>query len=265
MREDHLRDGLYVALGTCKPDSADDSVFLVALDIAFWYWIDDQSDQSLMKSQSSVHWDSLLTILSPDVETAAGVDSQSDEIFLTGLKQMVANASPTNDDLRYWCATAASTLRSMRFEEEVSRGLRLAGSFVECLENGTNSISVLNILATVMIAQNTSRAAIWYDDRSTRLERIFASLQRLTNDLFSAEKERKEGHAGRLSNSVLFLEKLYGQDLAFSFVKACRSGYRDLLESELDALGPQNPIGVVCRRMHHCIDRYYEDRPVRYD
>lgn len=264
LRPDHLRDGLYVALGTCGDDSSEDAVFLVAADISFWYWIDDLSDLSLTKSQSAVHWDSMLQCLSLSEAQVMSTDVPPEVAVLGDLRALVRNTALSDDEGRYWCSTAASTLRGMRFEEEVSRGTRRVGSFVECLEHGTNSISVQNILATVLIAQRRRHSEFWYDERPSRLTRLLASLQRVVNDLFSAEKERKEGTSGRLSNSVLYLEQSRSSEFAYEFVKECRIGYRDLVQQEIAALGPNHPVGMACQRMLECIDAYYQDRPARY-
>ena len=133
--------------------------------------------------------------------------------------------------------------------------------YTECAEAGASSAAVYNIMAGVYLVNEMNRPARHDDLHLARLERYVNFSQRLKNDLFSAPKERVEG---RVSNTVIAMERVLSAEDAFRFVEQQKLGYDRLIQKTFQLLGEDDPYVGLYRRLIAGIDRWYRMFPVRY-
>ncbi|MBK8257273.1 MAG: hypothetical protein IPK82_31940 [Polyangiaceae bacterium] len=257
----HAADGLFVALGCCDEVSRarPDDLFLMALNITFWFWVDDRSDKYLNASVPQVNWPNLIAI----AEDRSTQQQSPEEAYLTELADRMRKRCQFRGDFERWRATAATSLGGMAWEDKISRK-GVSPSYVESVEYGAASVTIVNIMHGAYIVNGTHRAARQADERLLQLERYVGLFQRLINDLYSVEKERKEGPNGRVSNAVIVMEQGMGRSAAKHFVEEQAKGCRRLINERLEELGSADPAARMTRNMLHAIDAYYEHAPVRY-
>jgi hypothetical protein len=152
----------------------------------------------------------------------------------------------------------------MDAEEKMSRA-GVASSYAEALEFGGDSTALTSIISAANLAHHMDRPARASDQRLVCVERYMCLSQRLLNDLNSAEKERLEGHAGRVSNIVLLLETSMSPAQARAFAEAQRSGYERLMLQYIDMLGPSDGFGRLIHDGMRNTFRWYDAAPVRYE
>lgn len=260
----HAADGLYIAQACRSAGLPEDreAVFLVALVITYWFWFDDRSDKFLRDHDTPVDWQRLLRIADDPDHTDAQGDTPEERWFQRMSKALQARArSP--EAHRWWVRSSVRVIAAMHSEEVVSRSGEVP-TFVECLENGGDSTTLMSIMSSAYLAYGLDRPARDGDVRLTLVERYMLLSQRLQNDLYSAEKERRELAGGRPSNLVLMLEKLVSREQARAFCEAQRSGYERMMQHNIDLLGPDD---WFCRMTHttmQCIRGWYETGPLRY-
>ncbi len=202
----HAADGLYIAHSGMFDPSRSADMLAAALNTSFTFWIDDRSDKGLALATPQVDWKTLLAFtdnrFQPD-----GLNTDNPELsFLSRIGALLSARAPTPGDYTFWRTTMGTVLRGMEFEERVSRG-GTPPSYAEYLEAGAASIAMWAVLAGLYITNGISRAARFGDPWLEKLERYLGMSQRLMNDLFSAEKERKESKSGCVCNSVFLLER----------------------------------------------------------
>lgn len=257
----HAADGLYIGAACRHADLPDDpeAVFLVGLVITFWFWFDDRSDRFLCGPET---WDALIA-LGSDPSHPTAVDTPEIRFFQRlgeALRQRAGNAA----EYHWWLACSANVFRAMYAEEKMSRrGVSL--SYAESLEIGADSTGLTSIISSADLAHGMDRAARGADQRLARVERYMCLSQRLLNDLFSAEKERLEGHAGRVSNIVLLLEGDMSRAQARAFVEVQRHAYERMMLQNIELLGPNDGFGRLIDEGMRNIRRWYETGPVRYE
>lgn len=259
----HAADGLYIAQ-ECRPaDVPDDreAVFLVAVVIAFWFWFDDRSDEFLRERQTPVAWEALFAF-ADDPLRGRGGDTPEERYFRRMSAALAARAGHPAEH-RWWALQSVRVIRAMHAEELVSRRGQ-APSFVECLENGGYSTTLMSITSAAYLAYGMNRPARHGDGALAGVERFMLLSQRLLNDLYSAEKERKEGHAGRPSNLVLMMERLLPRAEARAFVEEQRRGYEAMMDADIALLGPEDRFGTMITTTMRCIRGWYELGPLRY-
>ncbi|HEY8378510.1 MAG TPA: terpene synthase family protein [Nannocystis sp.] len=259
----HAADGLYIAQECRTEDLPEDreAVFLIAIVIAFWFWFDDRSDKFLREQTSPVDWEAL-SAFAQDPLHGRGGDTPEERYFRRMSAALAARAG-TPEEHRWWAIQSVRVIEAMHAEEVVSRRGE-APSFVECLENGGDSTTLMSIMSSGYLAYGMNRPARHGDVRLANVERYMLLSQRLLNDLYSFEKERKEGHAGRPSNLVLMMEKLMPTPQARAFCEEQRRGYERLMQHNIELLGPDDPFGKMTAATMRCISRWYEIGPLRY-
>ncbi|MEZ4294979.1 MAG: terpene synthase family protein [Polyangiaceae bacterium] len=265
--EHHAADGLYIARSAMLDPSKTDDLYLAALNTSFTFWIDDRSDKSLSQTSSPVDWDSLLSVTSgrESPESASAAGGSSEMRFLCNLaEQMRSRTGGRSADYIFWRSSVDTVLRGMRFEEQTSRG-SAPPSYSEYVEAGAASIAIWTVLAGLYIVNDLSRSARFGDPWLEKMERCLGMSQRLMNDLFSAEKERREAGSGCVCNSVLLLEGVMDPQQARRFVDEQVKGYDRLIRQCLTALGPEDPYARMVIPMLTCIDEWYGKAPVRYE
>jgi hypothetical protein len=257
----HAADGLYVA-EACVVERDPEVLLPIALVSAFWFWFDDRSDKSLRADHTPVDWDALIGF---EQEPAPPPRGDTPEVrCFQRLSDLLAPLAARPEDHREWRVGSALVFRAMRAEEQMSRG-GAARSLVECIETGAHSTTLASILPAAYLARRMDRPARHADPRVAAVERYLYLSQRLLNDLHSAEKERREGHEGRVSNSVLLLERDLPRATAREFVERQRRGYERLLFDHLDRLGPDDPFAATITRLVHCIRGWYQAGPHRFE
>ncbi|MBZ5709241.1 terpene synthase family protein [Nannocystis pusilla] len=259
----HAADGLYVAEACVDPDvDGREEVFAIALVSAFWFWFDDRSDKFLREAETPVDWDTLIAY--GDDEPPVGAADTPEVRFFQRLCDLLAPLAERPDDHRWFRVGSAKVFRAMFAEERMSRDAE-ARSLVECIETGAHSTTLPSILTAAYLVRRLDRPRRLDDPRVANIERYLYLSQRLLNDLKSAEKERREGHAGRVSNSVLLLERDLSPAQARAFVEAQRRGYERLLQHNLDRLGTCDPFAATLSRLVRCIQRWYATGPLRFE
>lgn len=151
----------------------------------------------------------------------------------------------------------------MHFEEQCARGLH-SPSFVECLELGSYSTGVEMILTGAYLVHDLNRPNRMADVWLPSMERYMCAYQRLLNDLHSAEKERREGDQGRVSNALLLMERTLPSQQARTFVEEQLRSYLRLIDGCSSQLGRSDPFVVIIDAMRRQVDRWYANSPVRY-
>ena len=259
----HAADGLYIAQECRHADLPDDpeAIRLIAVVIAFWFWFDDRSDKFLREEATPIDWEALFAFDDDPLRGRGGATPE--ERYFRRMSAALAARAGHPDEHRWWALHSVRVLRAMHAEELVSRRGE-APSFVECLENGGESTTLMSIMSSGYLAYGMNRPARHGDARLAHVERYMLLSQRLLNDLYSAEKERDEGDAGRPSNLVLMMERLLPRAQARAFVEAQRRGYEQMMLDNLDLLGPGDPFARMTRATMACIRRWYEAGPLRY-
>lgn len=261
----HAVDGLFNAKGFSMPSSLDEEGFLLlALDIAFWFWIDDRSDKHIKDQANPVNWDRIIDLADGVSETAPLIGFPGhEETFFVRLRDALRAYLSNKPDHDYWLQTMSRVARGMRFEEHSNRSGRMP-SYIECLEYGIGSSTIPNIIATTALVHDVSRAARQGDLILVDLERCFCMQQRMLNDLHSAKKERNEGAHGKTTNILLLIEKLIGNEHAEEFVRNEISSLEGIIESMFNRLDDQDPFVRLIRHSMKTINAWLKSRPTRY-
>jgi hypothetical protein len=239
------------------PENAD-ADFLVGLCMTFWFWVDDRSDRFRCDA------DTFETLIALGADPSHRTTRRAPEIeFFERLGAEVQKRCDSAAEHAWWLMGSAMVFEGMFAEQTMSRA-GAATSYAEALEAGADSSALPSILPAANVAHRMSRAARARDQRLARAERYMCLSQRLLNDLASADKERREGHAGRVSNIVLLLEGSMSQAEARAFVETQFQGYERLMSHELDLLGASDDFGRLIRHSIRNIRRWYSLGPVRY-
>lgn len=259
----HAADGLYIARSAMLDPRQERETLIAALNTSFTFWIDDRSDKHLQRSASPVDWNTLLAFTDGDLRMGEPSRDSPEVRFLTRVAALMAERAHTPADYVFWRTTMGTVLRAMQFEEGVSRG-GTPPSYAEYAEAGAASIAMCGVVAGLYVTNGISRSARFGDPWLEKLERYLGMSQRLMNDLFSAEKERRESTSGCVCNSVLLLERYMSSEQARSFVQEQTRGYDSLVEQCIVALGEEDPVVRMIRPMLRCIHEWYGKAPLRY-
>ncbi len=243
-----------------KPED-DEATFLIALTITFWNWLDDRSDKHLQDEKALVNWERLIGItegeITPDIPTSP------EENFLLNLCEAMKKKATTEEEFYWWQRTFTPVLRGMQFEEQVARQ-RIVPSFVESLEYGAFSITALNVLSTFYLVYEMDRHSQHNNFVLSHLEHCFCAYQRILNDIKSADRERREGNAGYISNLVLLLEKTLSPALAQEFVLQQGYGYERLIMTDIEVLGGDNSFAQLIKTLFEIVLEIYKSHFERY-
>lgn len=260
LEEHHAADGLYIG-AACRADGRPrdpEAEFLVGLVITFWFWFDDRSDRFLCGPAT---WDDLIAMGEDPAFTSH--DPAPEVAFFRRLSAELRARARAPGEHRWWLARSADVFRAMYAEERMSRAGEVA-SFAEALEIGADSTGLTSIVSSANLAHGMDRAARADDMRLARVERHMCLSQRLLNDLQSAEKERREGHAGRVSNVVLLLERSMAPAAARAFAESLRRGQERLMLQAIERLPAGDGFGALIRDGMSNIRRWYAAMPARY-
>lgn len=261
----HAVDGLFNAKGFLMPTSLDEEGFLLlALDIAFWFWIDDRSDRHLTDQTPIFDWYQIINLANGKSPTSPPPRPFGhEETYYLRLSSALEARAATEADHDHWRYTMSQGLRGMHFEECVNRSGNNP-SFFECIEYGQASTGIPNIVATAGLVHRISRAARQTDMNLTDLEHYFCIRQRMLNDLHSSEKERREGAHGQITNVVLLMENSLGPDSAAKFIRHEISGLERMIASIAARLDDQDPYVYMFRNGTENISTWYNSKPPRY-
>ena len=260
--EHHAADGLYIAGAFVEPTDTREQLFVVALVVAFWFWFDDRSDAFLRAPQSPVDWDTLIAFGADPPPEAPGATPEVR--FFQRLGDLLAPLAAHPEEHRWWRVGSATVFQAMAAEEQMSRR-GAARSFAECVETGAYSTTLPSMFTAAQLVRGMNRPARHDDPRIGDIERYLYLSQRLLNDLQSVEKERDEGHSGRVSNAVLLLESELQPARARAFVEAQQRGYERLLAHNLERLGPGDAFAAMITRFMQCIRDWYDAGPLRFE
>lgn len=257
-KSSHAMDSLFVAQGYLGElgEIDRDALFWLALDVTYWYWVDDRTDESLLNPRSDVDWETLFVDLGGGF--ANGRVPESD--FVCRLGRGLAMRGACKADMDWWLQSTRSTLAAFRFGEEISRGQRMP-SFAEYLEVGSWSSTVRNILAAASVIFEMRWASRRTDPLLMDLERYLGLVARLENDVYGFEKERREGC---FANAVLLLERVMSTNAAAAFVDEQRQAYEMLLVRRLKELKLDDPVARFITNVLAAHRAWYSLRPRRY-
>jgi hypothetical protein len=237
-----------------------EAIFLIALNAAFWFWFDDQSDKHIHEAISPINWERIIGISEEKIIT----DSLEtpEETFLIHLSTAMKQKARTEAEYQWWFNTFASTFRGMQFEETVAR-TKIMPSFVECLEYGILSVAILNFLGATYLAYGMGRPLQENDFVLSHLEHCFGAYQRILNDIKSAQKERGEGKSGYFSNVLLLMEGLLSPQIAQEFLLSQLDGYERLIMADIKILGINNPFAQLIDKLFTVVLTMYQSPPKR--
>jgi Terpene synthase family 2, C-terminal metal binding len=151
----------------------------------------------------------------------------------------------------------------MQFEEQVARE-QIVPSFIESLEYGAFSITAPSVLFTFYLVYRMDRHLQHNNFVLSHLEHCFCAHQRILNDIKSADRERREGNAGYVSNLVLLLEKSLSPVSAQEFVMQQAYGYERLIVENIEILGADNPFAQLIKTLFEIVLKIYKSRSTRY-
>jgi hypothetical protein len=232
--------GLFTArhyLGRAAQD--EERLFWLALVIVYWLWVDDRSDGRL--SEQTTDWAHLVRVLEGGSAIPSAPVPELD--FLLRVERGLGPLAQSSADVEAWRLSAARVLDALRREEEASRQRRLV-AYAEYLEVGGRSIAVGNMAAAAALLLGLPLARLRADFRVHEVERHFCAAARLENDLFSEQRDRREGGT---ANALLILEAWMGGS-GRGFITSELGAYRRLLEEALAALGLEHAFGRLIRR-----------------
>lgn len=239
----------------------DEATFLIALTITFWNWLDDRSDKHLQDETTLIDWKRLIGITEGNI--VLDIPTSPEEIFLLHLCELIKQKAATEEEFHGWLRAFTPVLRGMQFEEQVARQ-GIAPSFVESLEYGVFSITALSVLSTFYLVNKMDRHMQNNNFVLSHLEHCFCGHQRILNDIKSADRERREGNGGYVSNLVLLLEKSLSPVLAQEFVLQQVYGYERLIVTNIEILGADNPFSQLIKRLFEITLEIYKSRFERY-
>lgn len=219
----------------------DDNVRLLAMDIAWLFWLDDRYDSGAMAAPRRP----LRALTEPGF-----------------LRLLPAFARATSDEasLSLWIDEADFVMYGYGEDHLFSRGDR-SWTYAEYIENGEASVGVRHCMATISLLFGHDMAARAKEARFQRMLRHLCLAMRLQNDLISAGKERAEGDR---ANAVFFMEALTSRADAIAFIAEQQRGYERLLARDIEALGPGDPFGRIAEVMLAMTARFYSLSRERY-
>lgn len=258
LREDHATDGLFCADGYLDTIAKEDRdrLFLMALDVTFWFWIDDRIDQNLTKPESLVKWD----LLFESLNGRAAPDATEESTFLHQLGAELLPRAKARVDYDWWISSAIHSLRGFREEELIARG-DPPPTLVEYLETGAWSMPMPNVVATGSLLCHLDIADRRRDLTIASMDRYLSAYSRLENDLAGVEKERLEKSP---SNAVLLMERYMPNVKAREFVLELKKGYAALVHRCLITLPADDPLGRFIRATMEIHSQWYGAIPDRY-
>ena len=262
----HAVDGVFHAGGFCIPpfDSDPETLFLLALDVAFWFWIDDRSDKCLLNESSPFDWDDFIGFVEGITSGARSVEDLSPEKrFVLRLSELLKGSTTSAAGHDFWLMTVCRVSRGMRFEETAHRNGHVP-SYLECIEYCMRSTAIPNILATASLVCEIDRAARQAEMTVWDIERCFCIHQRLLNDLKTYRAERHEGHEGKITNLVLLMERIVGIDKAVRFVTNDLARIENTLMELAERLGREDPFVQLILYAKNNISKWYGLAPARY-
>jgi len=231
--------------------AGDRALWLMALDLTWLLWLDDQIDTSAASGRL-IDWGPLLSI---DDQASTSAEGRS---FMK-MRAYMSQEAPTSAAFTAWRDTAVALFHAYRENWLLSAGERSWG-YAEYLQNGEISIALPHFISTVSLACNYGMESRT-DALHTRVIRNLAIATRLQNDLASAEKERSVGDR---ANAVLLVERFMTKDQAREFMQAERLSYERALFKDLDLLPAHDPLVRLSRVILATMDVFYQDPRDRY-
>lgn len=261
---EHARDGLTLshafvdgvtdARGRFVPGlGANDgrSVFLLAMDLAWIFWLDDCFDLRTERSRTDLDALARAAEHAPSTPETLGF-ARLRERFIT----------QTNDPAAYrlWFETAVDIFRAYQENDARTRGPD-GWSYAEYLQNGEDGITVPHVAATYSLLWGLNMPARVSDPTFRRVVSNLSRLMRLQNDYFSVEKERREVNR---SNAALIMED-HGLTPAeaLAFVRAEMDGLERLVLRDLSA-NEADPFATFARVLIAGTELFYLTPRDRY-
>lgn len=261
----HAVDGLFHAMGFSTPPFTGDkeSFFLLALNTAFWFWIDDRSDKHLSDRAGPVNWAGMIELIEGKREfRASKLPAAPEERYYFRLSKLIQERAGTETEYDFWRQTVSKAARGMCFEEDVNANGRTP-TYIECIEHGVGFSTIPNLISTAALVYGVSRAERQSDMIVVDLERCFSIHQRMLNDLNGVEKERREGTYGKKTNLVLLMENKLGAEAASKFIENEMSSMEQMVFSMMERLGVQDPFVKLIRHAMNNINAWYASKPKR--
>lgn len=258
-KAEHTRNALIVAQGYIEGATGSDGqrvegigdgdrrkLCLFATDLAWTFWQDETFDSRAPDERSLLDVEAVVRAIRG--EPALTEEAQG----FVWLRRAFADYARHEADYLLWQETAAAAVLSWSIEERLSKGLS-GMSYSEYVENGFNSTAVPHLVATASLLHGFGLARRNAEETVRRLVRNLSISCRLHNDLFSVDKERREGC---LANAVLLLEKMAPGAPWQAFVADDLKGYDRMIDSDAASLGPIDPFARLAKIMpaaHHVL------------
>jgi hypothetical protein len=259
----HAVDGVVLA-EVFRPNerpSTSQTLYVLGLDIAWWFWVDDRSDKRVQRGPDPVDFARLMAFA--ERKLGAGDANALEERSFVRLSNTMKQNALSDGEHAWWLATASRVFSGMLFEQQRTADCQRS-SYSECIEYGLRSTAVPNILATASLAYDLRRFAHPNAIALNELDRLVFVFNRLLNDLYSADVERTEGLSGRSGNTVLEMEQYLSPKAARAFVTAQASAYEQIVYRAAEAIGPEEPLVSLAQHAVRTISGWYNARPLRY-
>jgi hypothetical protein len=251
----HAVDALILSQGYVEGLEDDRGLPFFALDLTFIFWMDDRFDCRVKHHTESMDGQAILQPAPP--EDCAVLDEAR---CFHRLRARAAELTDRQDELDLWCSTAEDFLHAWHVEEQLSRHL-LQLTYAEYLENGISSTTVPHNMSTFSLLYGLDMPARLRDPAFARLIRDLSIVSRLQNDMFSLERDRREGCQ---ANALLLVERFMKPGDAYRFVEAEVEGYRQMLAQDYVRLGDDDPFVRLSRSMTAALEHWYRYQTGRY-
>ena len=212
---------------------------LFAKDLTWTFWLDEWFDSAERGANEFLDVDAVVRAIH------GGEVRTPESAGFAALARSFAEYSRFGPEYELWKSTAEAAVRAWGVEERLSRGaLRL--TYDDYVRNGVNSTAVPHIVATASLLYGFRMAVRVAEERVGRLVRNLSISCRLHNDLYSVEKERREGC---LANAVLLRESSHPNENQHGFVAEELSIYERRIREDVAALGEGDPFGTLATIM----------------
>lgn len=205
-------------------------LLLFALDLTWTFWLDEIFDTR--SPEDPIDVDSIVEAMRPG-GAATTPEARGFEL----LRSSFSDYRGEGGDYLLWAATAADAIRAWEVERHLATRTPPL-SYSEYIENGFNSTAVPHIVTTAALLHGYRAHERLAEQPVRRLLRNLSLSCRLHNDLFSVDKELREGSA---ANAVLLVRRFTGLEQARAFVADELRGYEEMLRQDVQRLGPADP------------------------
>lgn len=224
----------------------DNSLALLALHMAWLFWLDERFDQRPDRDGGGVDHQALLLAFKEPPRSPEGE-------ALCAVRERLFSLPRSAAAHRLWEDTARAAFHACHENDLLTRGER-SWSYAEYLHNSEHSGSLSHVVATMSLVHDLDMPArLLCPDFRSMIHHLSVTV-RLQNDLASVDKERASGER---ANAILLLEGFMSAAQARAFVVAELKGTTRLLDRDLDALGMQDPFARLARILVEATAQFY--------